>query len=129
MITINKQYSIPFIKEEQKGIKILKTKNYKPKTTSAFTLVELIVVIVILAILSTIAFLSFSSQSSSARDSARQADISNISKGLQVFKAMSATYPTPDSPVTITAGTGYSIIQGTIGKKYSRYSQDEGSKR
>ncbi|EKE28366.1 MAG: hypothetical protein ACD_3C00068G0002, partial [uncultured bacterium (gcode 4)] len=78
---------------------------------SAFTLVELIVVIVILAILATIAFLSFSSQSSSARDSTRMADTTNITKWLWVFKAISWTYPMPDSYITINAGTGFMIYQ------------------
>ncbi|EKE27783.1 MAG: hypothetical protein ACD_3C00152G0001, partial [uncultured bacterium (gcode 4)] len=77
----------------------------------AFTLVELIVVIVILAILATIAFLSFSSQSSSARDSTRMADTTNITKWLWVFKAISWTYPMPDSYITINAGTGFTMYQ------------------
>ncbi len=84
------------------------TKNSK---NSGFTLVELIVVIVILAILAMIAFLSFSSQSSSARDSTRMADTTNITKWLWVFKAISWTYPMPDSQITINAGTGFMIHQ------------------
>ncbi|MDD2565378.1 MAG: prepilin-type N-terminal cleavage/methylation domain-containing protein [Candidatus Gracilibacteria bacterium] len=96
MKTPNKQYSVPFIKGEQKGIKTIKTKQ-------AFTLVELIVVIVILAILSTIAFLSFSSQSSSARDSSRLVDISSMKGGLELYQVNSGYYPLPEN----ITGTGY----------------------
>ncbi|MDD2565462.1 MAG: leucine-rich repeat protein [Candidatus Gracilibacteria bacterium] len=82
--------------------------NIKQVSHSAFTLVELIVVIVILAILSTIAFLSFSSQSSSARDSSKLADVSNLSKGLELYQVNSGIYPMPEN----ISGTG--IINGEV---------------
>jgi prepilin-type N-terminal cleavage/methylation domain-containing protein len=81
----------------------LKTKDSRLKTLSAFTLVELIVVIVILAILATIAFLSFSSQSASARDSTRLSDITNITKWLWIFQAVSGKLPMPELKIDIQA--------------------------
>ncbi|EKE28335.1 MAG: hypothetical protein ACD_3C00074G0001 [uncultured bacterium (gcode 4)] len=80
----------------------------KKPNSNAFTLVELIVVIVILAILATIAFLSFSSQSASSRDSTRLSDMSNISKWLWVFNAVSWKYPIPDSFISLT--TSWSLV-------------------
>ncbi|MDD2909249.1 MAG: FISUMP domain-containing protein [Candidatus Gracilibacteria bacterium] len=90
------------------------TKKTQQKTTG-FTLVELIVVIVILAILSTIAFLSFSSQSASARDSTRLSDMTNISKGLQVFSAISGRLPLPDDKIYIQASGATIGYQGYAG--------------
>ncbi|EKE30341.1 MAG: hypothetical protein ACD_2C00004G0002 [uncultured bacterium (gcode 4)] len=86
---------------------------FNTKKQNAFTLVELIVVIVILAILATIAFFTFKSQSSSARDSTRMSDMSNISKWLLVFNAISGKYPFPDKKVSILSGVtllGYQWI-------------------
>ncbi|MDD2565366.1 MAG: prepilin-type N-terminal cleavage/methylation domain-containing protein [Candidatus Gracilibacteria bacterium] len=125
----NKQYSVPFIKGEQKGIKILKTKNYQQKINSkislslwervgvrvGFTLVELIVVIVILAILSTIAFLSFSSYSSSSRDSVRITDINSMKKSMELYLLKSGTYPEPDNGINITYSGGVIWTQGKAG--------------
>ncbi|MDD2565351.1 MAG: FISUMP domain-containing protein [Candidatus Gracilibacteria bacterium] len=119
MKTKNKQYSIPFIKGEQKGIKTIKTKNYKPKTIG-FTLVELIVVIVILAILSTIAFLSFNSYSSSSRDTVRVTDINSLKKSMELFSIKAGTYPTPDSGVNVTYSGGTIWTQGTLGDKATK---------
>ncbi|MDD2566100.1 MAG: FISUMP domain-containing protein [Candidatus Gracilibacteria bacterium] len=119
MKTPNKQYSVPFIKGEQKGIKILKTKNYKQKTIG-FTLVELIVVIVILAILSTIAFLSFNSYSSSSRDSVRITDINSLKKSMELFSIKAGTYPTPDNGVNVTYSGGIIWTQGTLGDKATK---------
>lgn len=67
-----------------------------------FTLVELIVVITILAILGTIGFLSIGGYSSRARDSSRVADISNITKSLDLSIITAGTYPIPDSAGAIT---------------------------
>ncbi|MDD2565395.1 MAG: prepilin-type N-terminal cleavage/methylation domain-containing protein [Candidatus Gracilibacteria bacterium] len=130
----NKQNSIPFIKGEQKGIKILKTKNYQQKINSkislslwervgvrvGFTLVELIVVIVILAILSTIAFLSFNSYSSSSRDTVRVTDINSLKKSMELFSIKAGTYPTPDNGVNVTYSGGTIWTQGILGDKSTK---------
>ncbi|MDD2565854.1 MAG: DUF1566 domain-containing protein [Candidatus Gracilibacteria bacterium] len=91
------------------------------KNSQAFTLVELIVVIVILAILSTIAFLSFSSYSSSSRDSSRMADISNLSKGLELHKTKSGYYPFPEGLISTGTVSGVQVMyKGIIGEKLSK---------
>lgn len=84
---------------------------------SAFTLVELVVVITILAILGMIGFLSIQGYSSKSRDAERGADLSNLSKGLDVLAAGGGTFPQPDANMlTLTAsGTpiGYQGYAGT----------------
>lgn len=67
-----------------------------------FTLIELIVVVSILAILGTIAFVSFSGFSASARDSSRIADLSNITKALDVSQVKTGYYPDPSSSTGVT---------------------------
>lgn len=103
-------------KKSNSFLNSLKTKDYKPKTTSnsisykllafsskqAFTLVELIVVITILAILGTISFISFNSYSSSARDSVRISDITNTKKALELFNIKAWSYPLPDNSITLS---------------------------
>lgn len=73
--------------------------NFKLKTKaySGFTLVELIVVITILVILWTIAFLNLWGFQGNARDSRRISDITNITKGLDIFSIKNGIFPTPDS--------------------------------
>ncbi len=68
-----------------------------------FTLVELVVVITILAILGTIGFLSIQGYSASARDGARISNLSNLQKGLTLWKVVAGTFPMPEDAVTLTA--------------------------
>ena len=71
------------------------------KLKNGFTLVELIVVITILSILWTIAFISIQWYSSISRDSVRLADLSNISKSLEIFYVQSWKYPIPSDYVSV----------------------------
>ena len=68
-----------------------------------FTLVELVVVITILAILGTIGFLSIQGYSASARDGSRISNLSNLQKGLTLWKVVAGTFPMPENAVTLTA--------------------------
>ena len=85
------------------------------KSLFGFTLVELIVVITILAILWAIAFISFWWQASSARDSNRVADITSISKSLEIFSVKTGYYPDPSNPFLATYSWGVIWKQGTLG--------------
>jgi hypothetical protein len=65
--------------------------------------VELIVVITILSILGTIGFLSIQGYSASARDGSRISNLSNLQKGLVLWKVVAGTFPMPEDAVTLTA--------------------------
>jgi len=65
----------------------------KQKNAKAFTLIELILAIAIIAILAAIVLLSIQGPQAAARDSRRQSDISQISKGLQAYYLTHNTYP------------------------------------
>ncbi len=69
---------------------------------SAFTLVELIIVITILAILATIGFMSYQSYTADARDANRTTSIKSAQDWLEIYIVKKSSYPTPDSPVTLT---------------------------
>lgn len=60
-----------------------------------FTLVELAVVIVILIVLWAISLLSMNWCSSVARNSARETDVANISKALDLYATSNLKYPNP----------------------------------
>lgn len=80
----------------------LHQKTTTKRNAHAFTLVELIVVITILAILGTIGFLSIGGYSSRARDSGRLADVTLVTKTLDLGIVTSGSYPTPDNYFTVT---------------------------
>jgi prepilin-type N-terminal cleavage/methylation domain-containing protein len=72
------------------------------KGFGGFTLVELIVVITILAILGTIGFIQLGGFQSNTRDSIRTFDLTNLSKGLDVFQIKSGRYPVPTGTLSYT---------------------------
>lgn len=71
----------------------------------AFTLVELVITITILVILSTIAFVSFQSYTKDSRDANRLSSANEIIKALHLYYSKNGTYPMPDTPVALQAGS------------------------
>lgn len=106
---------------------LLNTQN-KKTSFSGFTLVELIVVITILVILGTIAFISLAGFSGSARDSSRVADLTNLSKGLEISFVKSSMYPAPDNAFAVTYSGGVLWNQGTIGASVTNIISSMGAK-
>ncbi len=81
------------------------------KSSSGFTIVELLIVIVIIAILAAITIVAYNGIQGRARDNSRYADVKAIIKALELYKADNGTYPTTD--VTAMANTpGCSIATG-----------------
>lgn len=85
------------------------------KPALAFTLVELVVVITILAILGTIGFLSVGGYSSRARDAERVADVSLVSKSLDISVLTVGNYPLPDNYFSVTYSGSAVWYQGVVG--------------
>lgn len=86
----------------------------KKRKLHGFTLVELVVVITILAILGTIGFLSVGGYSSRTRDSARVADVAQVSKSLDLSVITAGSYPNPDNSFSVTYSGGVVWNQGTV---------------
>ncbi len=70
----------------------------KQKIHSGFTLIELLVVIAIIGILSTLAIVALGSARQKARDSKRVADLSQVSKALELYYNDNNDYPTIITP-------------------------------
>jgi type II secretion system protein G len=68
--------------------------NLKNIHAKGFTLVELLIVIVIIGILVSISIVAYNGSQGRARDSLRQNDISELSKGLELYYLDNHKYPT-----------------------------------
>ena len=63
------------------------------RTSSAFTLLELLIVFFIIALLSTLAYVSLENARAKGRDTRRLADIHNIRQALELYKDIECNYP------------------------------------
>lgn len=72
------------------------------KTTSGFTIVELLIVIVVIAILAAITIVAYNGIQGRARDSQRLSDMKTIQKALEIYKTNNGIYPA----AVITPNTG-----------------------
>lgn len=64
------------------------------KTTSGFTIVELLIVIVVIAILATISIVAYGGIQVRSRDAMRSDAIAKIQRALELYKADNGRYPT-----------------------------------
>ena len=74
------------------------------KTTSGFTIVELLIVIVVIAILAAISVVAYTGIQARARDSQRQHDIKQIVAALEMYYLDNGAYPTSVGSSTINNG-------------------------
>jgi len=76
------------------------------KTTSGFTIVELLIVIVVIAILAAISIVAYNGIQERARFASMRSDIASLNKAIQLYYADNGSYPiTP-------AGTGSPCSSG-----------------
>lgn len=79
------------------------------KTTSGFTVIELIVVITVISILTALGVYSFSRIQASSRDSQRSVKITMIAEALEKYYGQNGEYPSctdmSQTPATIIANT------------------------
>lgn len=73
------------------------------KTTSGFTIVELLIVIVVIAILATVTVVAFNGVRERARDSRIRSDIANVNKLILQYYAENGSYPATGSTITSNA--------------------------
>lgn len=76
------------------------------KSTSGFTIVELLVVIVVIALLAAISIVAFSGVQQRARDTQRKSDLAAIQKVLAIYYADKGGYPACNGGVYKGAGAG-----------------------
>src|SRR5690606_9328578 len=65
------------------------------KSTSGFTIVELLIVVVIIAILAAISTVAYAGIQSRAEDSGRLHDLRSIAEALELYKTDNGSYPNP----------------------------------
>ena len=79
------------------------------KTTSGFTIIEVLVVVAIIGVLTTVGFVSYGSIEAGARDSKRSSQITVISEALEKYYDQNGEYPgcgaMADVPETIASTT------------------------
>lgn len=73
------------------------------KTTSGFTIIELLIVIVIIAILAAIAIVAYNGITEKSRQSVLQGDLSGAKKKLQLYQVDNGHFPTTTAEL-ISAG-------------------------
>lgn len=92
------------------------------KTSSGFTIVELLIVIVVIGVLATITIVAYNGIQTRARDTTRASDIAAIRKALDLYRASNDRYPAhtgigSNGPVGFTGryGTSYTYSVATNG--------------
>lgn len=92
------------------------------KTSSGFTIVELLIVIVVIGILAAITIVAYNGVQSRARDGSRQSGMNTIEKALQLFFADNGGYPNclnaVYQPGTATGGCTVAGLASALVPKY-----------
>lgn len=92
------------------------------KTTSGFTIVELLIVIVVIAILAAVTIVAYNGTQQRANTASRLEAIRSIQKGLELYKAANGFYP-PTTGIGTNQPAGFTPIYGT-GYAYSVATDD-----
>ena len=82
------------------------------KTTSGFTIVELLIVIVVIAILAAISVVAYTGIQQRARDNARTKTVAELQKALELYKVDHGRYP-PHIPSGTNVPPGFTGVFGT----------------
>ncbi|HTJ73345.1 MAG TPA: prepilin-type N-terminal cleavage/methylation domain-containing protein [Verrucomicrobiae bacterium] len=77
------------------------------KSTSGFTIVELIIVVVVIGILASIVIVSFNGAQKSARNADRYTEVKEWEKLFQLYKAKYGTFPPVANKDSYCLGTGF----------------------
>ena len=83
------------------------------RSSSAFTLLELLIVLFIIALISTMVYVSVASSRAKGRDTRRLADIYNIRQALELYKDEEGSYPEqlPASPQPLVGPSGRAYLE------------------
>ena len=100
------------------GVVIISQLAPKKTTKNGFTIVELLIVIVIVAILAAISIISYNGVQNRAAETILQSDLKHAVTELEVDRAMSGSYATPDLPSTVKASNGTTFTYASDGIAY-----------
>lgn len=67
------------------------------KTTSGFTVVELILVVVVISILAAITIVAFTASQEKSRNATRVTDLKRMQEAVETYRAQNGTYPTTNN--------------------------------
>ena len=84
------------------------------KSTTGFTIVELLIVIVVIGILAAITIVAFSGIQQRARDSDRKSDISNLVKAMSLWSIQESKTPLETNAGYNNTGQGWVYAAGTL---------------
>lgn len=82
------------------------------KTTSGFTIVELLIVIVVIGILAAITIVAYNGIQQRGRDAQRSSDIASIQKALELYHIDNGGYPTCSNTTYQVGGVRASCYSG-----------------
>ena len=85
------------------------------KSTSGFTIVELLIVIVVIAILAAISIVGYNGIQARARDNIRISALASIEKAVELYKITEGAYP----PSSGTPSTGWGSCTGASAYSHS----------
>jgi len=92
------------------------------KSSSGFTIVELLIVIVVIAILAAITIVAYNGIQQRARDGERRTEMQTIEKALALYFIDNGSYPTCTNTVYVPGTTGggcnFTVITSSLVPKY-----------
>ena len=85
------------------------------KTTTGFTIVELLIVVVVIAILAAVSMVAYTGIQGRARDSQRLQDMNTIVKALEMYRVQNGRYPNAVATQPTATIGGYELSAGPDG--------------
>jgi prepilin-type N-terminal cleavage/methylation domain-containing protein len=93
-------------------MRLAQRKILKRKTSSGFTIVELLIVIIVIGILAAIIIVAYNGVTKSAQTAAITSEIKQWHKLFEAYKATNGSYPAPSATPATGGGPGSTVLGG-----------------